>query len=278
MTVRLASITVYPVKSTSGRPLDQVAVEPLGLRGDRRWMVVTADGECATARRDRRLLTIVAAPVGEGLRLSMRGEGERFVEVTEPTGPSIEVTVHGRPLRGIPAAAEASAWVGEVIGRDDVRLVRLSEPRGLNPARSRPGDRTAFADGYPVTSASSASLRRLQEWVLEAALDRGEEPDRIGMERFRPNLVLDGDLEPFAEDGWQQVRVGEVTFDVAKCIDRCVLTTIDPGTLRSGHEPIRSLARHHAWDGATWFGVQLIPRSGGIVRTGDPVTPRLRAR
>lgn len=278
MTVRVESVTVYPVKSTSGRPLDQVAVEPLGLRGDRRWMVVTADGECATARRDRRLLTIVATPVAQGLRLSARDGGGRSVEVSEPTGPPVDVTVHGRPLRGIPAAAETSAWVGEIIGRADVRLVRLSEPRALNPARSRPGDRTAFADGYPVTLTSSAALRRLQDWVVETALDRGEEPDRIGMERFRPNLVVDGDLEAFAEDGWQEVRVGEVTFDVAKCIDRCVLTTIDPDTLTSGHEPIRSLARHHAWDGATWFGIQLIPRSGGIVRTGDSVTPRLRTR
>jgi uncharacterized protein len=277
MTARLTSIAVYPVKSTSGRALDHVAVEPLGLRDDRRWMVVTADGECATARRDRRLLTIVAVPTEQGLRLSTRGEGRPSVDVPVPTGPPIDVTVHGRPLTGIPADTQASAWVGEVIGRDDVRLVRIEEPRALNPSRSRPGDRTAFADGYPVTLASGASLRRLQDWVLEAALDRTEDPVEIAMERFRPNLVVDGDLEAFAEDDWQEVCVGEVIFDVAKCIDRCVLTTVEPGTLCSGPEPIRSLARHHAWDGATWFGIQLIPRSTGTVRVGDLVTAHRRA-
>lgn len=276
MTVRLRSITVYPVKSTAGRGLTAVAVEPLGLDGDRRWMAVGADGECLTARRDRALLSVVATPTPSGVRLESRHGDREPLEVTEPTGPPLEVTVHGRPLGGIPAAAEAGTWIGEVIGRGDVRLVHVGEPRPLNPTRSSPGDATAFADAYPVTLASMASLRRLQDWVTETARDRGEEPCRIPMERFRPNLVVEGDLEPFVEDGWSGVQVGRVRFDVAKCIDRCVLTTIDPGTLDSGPEPVRSLARHHAWDGATWFGLQLIPRGGGTVRVGDPVRGHTR--
>lgn len=271
MTTRLRSITVYPVKSTSGRDVTTVDVEPLGLHDDRRWMVVGADGECLTARRDRALLWVTATPTPSGLRLGSRRGDRRPLEVAEPTGPPLEVSVHGKPLHGIPAAAEANAWIGAALGRDDARLVHLDRPRPLNPARSRPGDHTAFADAYPVTLASLASLRRVQDWVVEAALDRGEEPTGIEMERFRPNLVVDGDLDPFVEDGWQRVCVGDVVFDVAKCIDRCVLTTIDPTTLESGPEPIRSLARHHAWDGATWFGLQLIPRSAGTIRVGDPV-------
>lgn len=281
MTARLTSISVYPLKSGAPRGLDEAAVEPLGLAGDRRWMVAGADGECVTARRDRSLLRIAAKPIEGGLMLTSDRRAHRSaLAVREPTGPPIEVTVHGRPLSGIPAASEASTWVGEVLGRDDVALVHLDRPRPLTPARSLPGDRTAFADGYPVTLASMASLRRLQDWIVEAAIDRGEEPSPIAMERFRPNLVIDGDLEAFVEDGWQQACVGEVVFDVAKCIDRCVLTTIDPLTLDSGPEPIRSLARHHAWDGATWFGIQLIPRleAGGAheIRVGDAVAGLLR--
>ena len=54
----LRSITVFPVKSTTGRRLESATVEPLGLEGDRRWMVVGPDGECVTARTDQRLLQI----------------------------------------------------------------------------------------------------------------------------------------------------------------------------------------------------------------------------
>ena len=268
----ISSVSVFPVKSTAGLPLDEAGVEAEGLAHDRRWMVVDASGECRTARRDHALLTIVATPIVGGLRLESRNGVSGPLEVTEPTGATIPVTVHGRLLHGIPAAPEASAWVAEVIGRPDSRLVHLSAPRALNPARSRPGDRTAFADAYPVTLASAASLRRLQDWVTETALERGDDPVRLTMERFRPNLVVDGDLTPFAEDGWTRVCVEDVPFDVAKCIDRCVLTTIDPSTLRSGAEPIRTLARHRAWDGATWFGIQLIPRGTGVIGVGGRVS------
>ena len=58
------------------------------------------------------------------------------------------------------------------------------------------------------------------------------------IERFRPNVVIDGVDEPFAE-----------------YCDRCVVTTIDPHTLEHGKEPIRTLARYRKWDCKTWFGV-----------------------
>lgn len=274
MTARLTDIAVFPVKSTAGQRWSTVRVEPIGLAGDRRWMVVDPDGECVTARTHPALLRVIATSHGEDLTLSA---GVEQITVARPSGAMREVTVHGRPVHGIPAAPEASRWIGDVIGRLGVQLVSLGRPRPLNPAHSRPDDATAFADAYPVTLASRASLRQVQDWVVESALDRGEDPTDIAMERFRPNLVVAGDLAPFEEESWQQVCVGEVVFDVAKLIDRCVLTTIDPPSGRRGAEPIRSLARHHSWDGKTWFGLQLIPRTTGVVTVGDPVVGQLRA-
>ena len=90
------------------------------------------------------------------------------------------------------------------------------------------------------------------------------------MRRFRPNVVVDFDL-PFAEDAWLEVRIGGVMFRSAGACGRCVLTTIDPATLASGKEPIRTLARHHAWAGKTWFGLNLIPTSTGPIAIGDPI-------
>ncbi len=98
-----------------------------------------------------------------------------------------------------------------MLGRDDVRLVWCHDPsrRHLQPGFSAPEDHTAFADSFPVTIASLASLRQLDDWVVEQALELGEDPpDPLGVDRFRANLVVDGD-EPFAEDGWTSVTVGE---------------------------------------------------------------------
>lgn len=277
MSGTLEALALHPVKSTAIRPVRRAAVEAWGLRDDRHWMVVDAAGECLTAREHHAMFALTAdtpdtdPSVSNALRLTASGHDPLLVD--EPRGDAHPVTVHARPLSGRDAGPEAAAWLRSALGHDDVRLVHVAEPRALNPAHARPGEATAFADGYPVTLASAASLRRLQDWVTETALERGEEPVEIPMARFRPNLVVDGDLEPFAEDHWRTVTVGAVTFRVVKPVDRCVMTTIDPATLAGGHEPIRTLARHRRWDGSTWFAVQLVPEVTGEVRLGDEVRP-----
>jgi uncharacterized protein len=276
--IRLDGLHLHPVKSTAVRPVLHGDVEPWGLAGDRRWMVVDATGECVTAREEHRLLTITAHTVATdaGLLAALRltAPGVEPIDVDEPLGPALPVTVHGRGLEGVAAPDEAGAWFGGLLGRDDLRLVHVHSPRPLSPTHARPGEATAFADAYPVTLASAASLRRLRDWVADTALERGEEPrSPLVVERFRPNLVVDGDLEPFEEDGWRRVHVGPVEFRVVKPVDRCVLTTVDPVTLERWHEPIRTLAKHRKWDGATWFAMQLVPETRGVVRVGDEVTP-----
>lgn len=82
--------------------------------------------------------------------------------------------------------------------------------------------------------------------------------------------MIDGDV-PFAEDGWRQIRIGEVDYRFAERCDRCMVTTIDPDSLEHGKEPIRTLARHRKRDGKTWFGVRLVPLSVGLLSVGDPV-------
>lgn len=278
MRARLAGLAVHPVKSTASRAVRHAVVEPWGLVDDRRWMVVDEAGECVTAREEPGLLTVVADTVltdpslPSGLRLS--AEGSESVLVPLPVGEPFPVTVHGRGLTGVAATDAATGWLRAHLRRDDLTLVHVGSPRLLDPEHARPGEATAFADGYPVSLATGPSLRRLDDWVTETALERGEEPDApLAMARFRPNLVVDGDLAPFEEDAWSSVRVGAVTFRVVTPVDRCVLTTIDPETTARGPEPLRTLARHRRWDGQTWFAVQLVPEVRGEVRVGDEVRP-----
>jgi uncharacterized protein YcbX len=137
------------------------------------------------------------------------------------------------------------------------------------------GDRNSLSDAAPLHVTSEASLRRLNDWMLEAAVARGEQPgEPIGHDRFRPNVVVAGG-EPFAEDAWTGARFGDVPFRATMVCDRCVMTTIDRTTLDGAKEPIRTLARHRKWDGATWFGVRLTPvlplADGASIRVGDEV-------
>ena len=124
-----------------------------------------------------------------------------------------------------------------------------------------------MADAGPVHLTSLESLAQLNAWMAES----GGDPIPIG--RFRSNVVVEGAVEPFAEDAWQRVRIGEVTFRFAEFCDRCVLPTIDEATLETSKEPTRTLARHRRWDGKVWFGVRLVPETLGTVSVGDDVEP-----
>lgn len=274
MSIRIVSLHLHPLKSGAGVAVEAADLAHSGLAGDRRWMVVDASGEGVTARSDRALLTLAATALpDDGVRLTTAAGAS--IDVCRPRGPGQPVTVHGRAAgRGVPADEPAQRLVASVLGRTDVRLVWCPDPRErtLNPQFARAGDHTAYADGYPLTLASAASLRQLNDWIARTAAAAGEPPgEPLPMVRFRPNVVVDGDLDPFAEDHWRTLTLGGLRVRVAKGVDRCTMTRIDPVTLASAPEPIRTLARHRQRDGKTWFAVHLIPDDVGPVRVGDPV-------
>ncbi|MCD9154461.1 MOSC domain-containing protein [Aeromicrobium duanguangcaii] len=261
------SLHRHPLKSGSIEDLDEATVDPWGLAGDRRWMVVDAEGTFLTAREERRLLTIDARLTGAGIRLS--APGRATLDVPDPD-PAHQVPVRiWSSLITAAEATDATTWLTELLGRD-VRLVHLDDPtrRAVNPARSEPDDRVSLADGYPLLVTTQTSLTALNQ-AIEA--DGG---DPVPMSRFRPNLVIDGEAA-WTEDDWRRIRVGDATFRAVKGCARCVITTLeaqDSGEVARGKEPIRTLARIRRFSGAVWFGVNLIPDVAGVTaRVGDEV-------
>ncbi|HUN35907.1 MAG TPA: MOSC N-terminal beta barrel domain-containing protein [Trebonia sp.] len=274
MSLRLTDIWRYPVKSCRGQRLNEAHVEPWGLAGDRRWMLVDGDGRFVTGREHPRLVLVTPALEADGaIRLSTPGLPGLTVPVPEAgTAPLIRVKVWSSELDAAAASQQASGWLRKVTGMD-VRLVYLDDPtrRPTSPAHSQPGDVVSFADGYPLLLTAAESLARVNEWIA-AGPHAAEGP--LPMTRFRPNVVVAGD-GAFAEDGWRLLKIGDVTFRVAKQCGRCVFTTVDPATAVKGKEPLATLSRHRRWDGGMWFGVNLIPdepRVGGVIAVGDIVT------
>ena len=278
--MKLTDLAVYPLKSGAIRAVPSADVLAYGLADDRSWMLVDGDGRLVSAREEHETFRIVAdTPATEpGLDTALRLRAPDLPDLllSRPDRPPVPVRLHSLDLLGTPADDEAHAWVRRALGRDDVRLVWCHDPtqRRLQPGYSEPGDHATYPDSFPVTLASLASLRQLNDWIVEGALERGEEPpEPLPMERFRPNLVIDGD-EPFAEDGWTGLTVGEVRFRIARQTDRCVMTTIDPESLATAKEPIRTLARHRLFGGKTMFAADLVPVTTGRISVGDPVSVR----
>ncbi|MFD0662919.1 MOSC domain-containing protein [Thermocatellispora tengchongensis] len=202
--------------------------------------------------------------------MSAKGMGE--LKVPPATGDWIPMGSSALPRGAVLAHADAHEWFTRLLGKP-ARLVRLDDPGD----RAITGEQGGLWDG-PLLLVSRSSLRRLDDWIAEGAMERQEHPlDPLDIARFRPNAVIDG-AEPFAEDAWTSVRIGEIDFRVSELCDRCVATVWDPATQERGAEPLRTLARHRRWDGKTWFGIRLVPRNLGELRVGDEVRPGWTAR
>jgi uncharacterized protein YcbX len=263
--LRLAEIRRYPVKSCRGQPLETAQVEPWGLRGDRRWMLVDAEGVAVTARTQPRLVLVTPRLQPNGLRLSVESLPDLWVD--RPDASTLtDVRVFSAELQAAVASPQAHAWFSALLGVP-VRLVYLDDPtrRGVNPEHSRPADRVSLADGYPLLLTTRESLAKVNELILEGP---HAEEGPLPMIRFRPNVVVSG-APAWAEDNWRLIRIGGVRFRVAKSCARCVLTTVHPVTGLKGREPLWTLARHRGWDGAVWFGINLIPDQTGSISVGD---------
>jgi hypothetical protein len=95
------------------------------------------------------------------------------------------------------------------------------------------------------------------------------------MDRFRPNLVLDG-LAPYGEDQLGDLVAGDVRLRRVKPCTRCSITTTNQGTgAVEGDEPLRTL-KSYRWDGAlrgVTFGQNLIVVAGAGSRltVGHPL-------
>ena len=269
--MRITALHTYPVKGCRRLDHDEARVEPIGLAGDRRWMVVDADGTGVTQRESRQLTALRPQPRPGGLTLRAT-DGRPALHITEPVaGEPTQVRVfRSKPYVSARLAADdAHDWLTALLGRP-VRLVWLADPatRPVDIPHARPGDRVSLADGGPLLLTTTTSLARLNEWLA----DDGEPP--VPMNRFRPNVVVDTGT-PWAEDGWigRRLRLGDTELRVAKACGRCVVTTIDQRTGHSGRQPLHALGRHRRAGTDLLFGIYLIPDAPGTVRVGDTVQP-----
>jgi len=254
--ITVASLIYYPIKACRGFEVDETYVERMGLEYDRRMMVVTPEGGFLTQREHPRLALVTPTLSGESLTLSAPGM-DAFTIPVRKSGPTHPVDIwRSKGVQAVDQGEAAAEWFSNWL-RTSVRLVHLAEGyiRRINEKYAvNADDHTAFADGYPILLASKESLADLNA--------RLETP--VPMNRFRPNLVIRG-CEPFAEDTWARIRIGNVEMAVVKPCARCVVTTIDKETLERSKEPLKTLASYRKQGSGVMFGQNVIPLSEGRI-------------
>lgn len=270
---RVAGLFVYPVKGLGGVALASARVEPWGLEGDRRWMVVDEEGVFLTQRQLPALAALRAAPLPGGLALHDREGATLDVETPGPGAARIETRVWRDAVTPRLAASRAHAWLSLRLGRA-CRLVHMDDPGTARPVDlefGRPEDRVSFADGFPLLVSSEASLRDLNR-----RLETQNPPEAaVPMSRFRANVVVAGG-EAWVEDGWARLAIGAVPCRAVKPCGRCVVTTIDQdtGETNEATEPLRTLGTFRRnTRGKIVFGQNVVPDGTGRIAVGDPVRP-----
>ena len=262
MEITLTSLIYYPIKACSGFEVDSANVERMGLQHDRRMMVATPGGEFLTQREFPRLAWVTPKLKDGLLELSAPNYDSLQLGI-QTSGTPIPVNIwKSKNVHAIDQGNEAAVWFSDWLGRD-VRLVHIADGYKRlvsNDYSVNPDDHTGFADGYPLVLSSEESLKDLNS--------RLETP--VPMNRFRPNLVVKG-CQPFAEDTWNRIRVGDVELAVVKPCARCVVTTIDKNTLERNKEPLKTLGKYRKHKLGAIFGQNAIPLNEGAFRLGMSV-------
>lgn len=256
----LSQISIYPIKSITGNALTQSMVEPFGLRYDRRFVLSDQHGQFITARSEPKLALIHSVIDEQGLRLHAPGMPEIRLSYAQFSAHYQGVTVWQDNVSAQHCHRDYDAWFSEFLGQPCQLLFFGEQSQRHAYGTDAP---VSFADGYPLLLISQGSLD-----ALNARL-----PVPMRMSRFRPNLVVDHTL-PFAEDGWQQIRIGDVEFEVHSGCARCVMTTLSPGSAEPHplREPLATLQQFRRQEnGDVMFGQNLIALNQGHIRLGDKV-------
>ncbi|MEO7742219.1 MAG: MOSC N-terminal beta barrel domain-containing protein [Usitatibacter sp.] len=268
MPLTLSALNVYPVKGLKGIALTQGRCTERGLEHDRRWMVVDTEDNFISQRELPKMATIWTQIGKSALTLSAPDMDPLDIPLSPPpSAPKMRVTVWDAVCDALAVSGEADAWLSDYLSME-CRLVYMPDKsrRLSNTKYAGEGKLVGFADGYAYLLAAEASLAELNTRLT--ARKQAEVP----MNRFRPNLIVSG-TEPYAEDAWKRIHIGQASFAAAKPCGRCQVPTTDQSTGEvTGPEPLATLATYReSKEFGVMFGMNLVTEKVGMVRVGDEV-------
>lgn len=271
MSASVSACYYYPLKSGKGIATNQLELTKKGPKFDRLWMLVDENGLLISQRTKGCEKLALVTPQVDNIkaRFSAPGMDDLALDVSDYDYTLVDALIHGNDCKGYDAGKKAEQWFQEYLGIDCKLLVyNNNEPRGVDPEYGAPGDEVSFADGMPLLVTSMSSLNSLSQHFPENI--------NIGMDRFRPNIVIEG-IDAFEEDVIHHLRIGDVELEFVKPCARCILTTVDQqsGEKNTGNEPVTTLTKTRRGMGGglkgVFFGQNAIPRALGTVNIGDKV-------
>ena len=264
----VTALYTYPVKSCRGTAVESATISPTGVDGDRQ-LIVLAQGKPVNQARLPKLATVATQRVGPTTIAFHAGDGASFVHAVTTHGAGSTVAYYGNGVPVVDQGDAVAAWISRAVGAD-LRVAALQSTF----RRSVPLEEFALVDGIdqsrfvdvaPILVTNEASLAD-----LNARLDTP-----IPMNRFRPNVVIDG-LDAFAEDAVSDLHNDALRLVRATHCERCAVTCTDQETGERAAEPLRTLRsyrhREDGYAGGVLFGAYMGVEGRTTIRVGDTLT------
>lgn len=256
----ISQLFVHPLKSAKSVQSEQLLLDQHGALNDRRWMVVDRHGKFVS-QRSVPSLCLVEAKLDSSNRLTLSAPSLPNCLVEFDSSDQIEVQIWNDGLIATDCGDIAAEWLSNHLAKP-CRLVHLpsTATRQVDPTYAAIGTTVSFADGFPLLVIGQASLDHLNSQLATP----------IGMQRFRPNIVISGGTAHI-EDGWKEIKIGEVSLSLVKPCSRCVIPSINPQTAKKRDDVIPTLSRYRRQGREINFGMNAIHKNTGIIRLGDHV-------
>jgi uncharacterized protein YcbX len=278
-TLRISQLFLHPIKSCGGIAVDEALLIDTGFEFDREWMAVDPEGDFVSQREFARMALIRPTLRSSDLVLRAPGMLALHLQLDAVEGPC-RVRVWNDVVDAFDMGDLAAQWFSDFMGQP-LRLARFDpDARRLASARWT-GDvqaRTAFSDAFPLLVTSTASLAELNQRLAAAG------HEAVTMQRFRPNIVIDGLTDAHGEDFVDTLRIdspdGTVIVKLVKPCGRCSIPDVDPATAEQGHAVADTLSTYRSEpriDGALAFGQNavVIEGLGHRLRVGAAVHAEL---
>jgi uncharacterized protein YcbX len=258
--ITVSELNIYPVKSARGFALKSMQLNPLGPECDRRWMVIDKSNTFVTQRKVRKMCLINVDLLDSGIRISAEGMPACSIK-TPITSDLLTSSVWGTEVKGLDCGDEVAAWLTEFLSKE-CRLIYMPDDyeRAVDTKFAHQQEQVGFADGFPLLIATQASLDDFNEKLGY----------KVGMERFRPNIVISGN-EAYAEDDWQHIAIGDIDLLLVKPCSRCIMPSVNPETASKEMAVIQTLQAHRRRGKDIFFGQNALYNSLGTINVGDAV-------
>jgi uncharacterized protein len=263
-TLHISQLFIHPIKSCGGIAVNEAPLIETGFEYDREWMVVDQHGDLVTQRELPRMALIQPTLRTSDLVLRAPGMLALHLQLDAVEG-DCRVRVWNDTVDAFDMGDLAAQWFSDCLGqrlrlaRFNPDVLRLASAEWTGPIEAR----TAFSDAFPLLVLSTASLAELNRRLAAAG------HDAVTMQRFRPNIVIDGVDDAHGEDFIDTLTLdsddGPVVLKLVKPCSRCTIPDIEPATAMPGHAVTDTMSAYRAnarVGGALAFGQNAVIVSG----------------